>query len=95
MKKYTFLILAALFISNGLFSQSAKKIKKQGDTYLKEKNYLAAIEEYTKANTLEPSDFEVLFSRGTCFENLREPQKALSDFVACNKIDAKEKKRLS
>jgi tetratricopeptide (TPR) repeat protein len=91
MKKYALLILSIFLISNGLFSQSAKKIKKQGDSYVKEKNYVAAIEEYTKANSLEPNDFEVLFSRGTCFENIREPQKAISDFIACNKIEPKEK----
>lgn len=91
MKKYIFILFSCFLISSGLFSQTAKKLKKQADSYLKEKNFLVAIEEYTKANTLEPNDFEVLFSRGICFENIREPQKAITDFLSCNKIDAKEK----
>lgn len=91
MNKVIFILLSILFFANGLSAQTVKKFKKQADTYLKEKNYLGAIEEYTKANNLEPNDYEVLFNRGLCFENIKEPQKAIDDFLACNKLEVKEK----
>ena len=91
MKKLAFILFSIFLLSNGLSAQTAKKFKKQADTYLKEKNYLGAIEEYTKVNDLEPNNYDALFNRGLCFESIREHQKAIDDFLACNKLDLKDK----
>ncbi|MES2513347.1 MAG: OmpA family protein [Bacteroidota bacterium] len=91
MKKIIFILFSALLLSNGLFSQTAKKFKKQADDFFDDKNYAAAIENYTKSNELEINNFDVLYNRALAYEYTKDFQKAIADFAACSKIKPKEK----
>jgi tetratricopeptide (TPR) repeat protein len=90
MKKIIFILFSTLLLSSGLCSQTAKKFKKQADDFFDNKNYSAAIENYSKANELEPNNFDVLYSRALSYEYSKETQKAIADFVACTKLKPKE-----
>lgn len=91
MKKISVLLLAILLLTNSLHSQTAKKFRKQAEDFFKDKIYTSALENYNKANELEPNNFDILLGRAICYEYLKEPKKAIADYLACNNIDTKEK----
>jgi tetratricopeptide (TPR) repeat protein/outer membrane protein OmpA-like peptidoglycan-associated protein len=91
MKKICVILFYILVLNNSLFSQTPKKFKKTGDDFLKEKNYIGAIDNYSKANDLEPNNYDVLYNRALCYEYTKEPQKAIADLKICNIIKNKEK----
>jgi tetratricopeptide (TPR) repeat protein/outer membrane protein OmpA-like peptidoglycan-associated protein len=91
MKKNSLIIFAILLLTNSLYSQTAKKYRKQAEDFFKDKIYTSALENYSKANELEPNNFDILLGRAICYEYLKEPQKAITDYLSCNNIDTKEK----
>lgn len=91
MKKHLTLFIFAVLFALPLISQTAKKHRKQGDSFFKDKNYAGAIEEYTKSNALEVNDYDVLYNRGLCYEYIKDYEKAITDFKTCNTIKNKEK----
>lgn len=91
MKKHILLFITVVLFAITASAQTAKKHKKQGDSYFKEKNYVGAIDEYTKSNNLEVNDYEVLYNRALCYDYLKDYEKAISDFKTCNIIKNKEK----
>lgn len=90
MKKRILILIINILIVLGANAQTAKKFKKQGDSYFKDKNYVGSIDEYTKANNLEVNDYEVLYNRGLSYEYIKEYEKSIADFKTCNVIKPKE-----
>ncbi len=91
MKKFNLILFFIILLTNGLSSQTAKKFRKQAEDFFKDKIYTSALENYNKANELEPNNYDILFGRALCYEYLKEPQKAITDYLSCNNIDTKEK----
>ena len=78
VKNISFLIL--LVFSLTVFSQSAKKIAKQAKKDYKEKNYQSAIDGYTKALAIKPTNYNYLVGRGTSYEMAGTLKEAIADF---------------
>lgn len=91
MKKLLLTLFCSLFLCLSFFAQSPKKIKKQADADFKVKNYTAAIDGYTKVNELKPNNYKVLYNRAICYETTKQTAKAIDDYLACNKLQAKNK----
>lgn len=91
MKKHLLIIFCSLFLASSFFAQSPKKIKKQADADFKIKNYSAAIEGYTKVNAVKPNNYKILYNRAVCYEATKQTQKAIEDYLACNKLEPKNK----
>ena len=91
MKKHLQILFSLLFLTSALFAQSPKKLKKQADADFKAKNYTVAIEGYTKVNTVKPNNFKVLYNRAVCYEYTNQPKLAIEDYLACNKLEPKNK----
>ena len=91
MKKISLIVFSILLLTNGLLSQTAKKFTKIADDFFKDKIYTSAIENYSKANDLEPNNYDILYNRALCYEYVKEPQKAINDLLVCNIIKNKEK----
>lgn len=89
------ILLAFLFaFTASVFSQSAKSFYKQGRKQVKEKNYEAAIQSFTKALELKPNYFKYLNERAMANVSAKKYADALKDYKSCLSLKSKDKKLL-
>jgi outer membrane protein OmpA-like peptidoglycan-associated protein/tetratricopeptide (TPR) repeat protein len=86
------LYLLAFFVSLGLFAQSPKKYFKQGRKDFKERNYEAAITNFTKALELKPNNFKYLQERAKTYEAWKKYPDALKDYKSLVNLRDRDKK---
>lgn len=81
-----------LFLSLGLYGQTAKKFYKQARKDFKEKRYDDAIEKYTKALELKPNYFRYLNERALAYVKAGKKEEALKDYKSALNLKSKDKK---
>jgi tetratricopeptide (TPR) repeat protein len=79
MMKYILIVLVLFFSANQMFSQDEVNIAK-GDKELSQKNYQAAIIQYSKALTKNPNNFLVNYKRGNAYLYSNILDSAILDF---------------
>ena len=75
-----FLAIAIAFISVGVYGQSAKKYYKAGNIFVKNMKYGEAVDQYSKAIEIQPSEPRYYYSRGRAYELLEKFSEAKADF---------------
>ncbi|KAL3814700.1 hypothetical protein ACJIZ3_015968 [Penstemon smallii] len=66
--------------------KKAGEAKARGDDAFKRNDYRSAIDAYTKAIDLDPSDGTLLSNRSLCWINLGDAGRALADAMACRAL---------
>ena len=79
-KRMFFLAIAIAFISVGVYGQSAKKYYKAGNIFVKNMKYGEAVDQYSKAIEIQPSEPRYYYSRGRAYELLEKFSEAKADF---------------
>jgi tetratricopeptide (TPR) repeat protein len=74
-----FLAIVIALISVGVYGQSAKKYYKAGDTFVKNMKYGEAVDQYSKAIEIQPSEPLYYYSRGRAYELLKKFSEAKAD----------------
>lgn len=62
------------YVLSGCRNQAVDLHHSHGLAYRKQGNYIAAIEEYTRALALDPNHFKSYFNRGFSYDKVREAQ---------------------
>ncbi|CAK7340995.1 unnamed protein product [Dovyalis caffra] len=66
--------------------ERAAEAKSRGDDAFKRKEYLTAVNDYTQAIDLDPTNAAVLSNRSLCWMRLGQPDQALADGKACREL---------
>ncbi|KAG6554247.1 hypothetical protein Mapa_004163 [Marchantia paleacea] len=66
--------------------EKALEAKARGTEFFQTQNYTAAIDAYTQALDLDPSNFQVLSNRSLCWLKIGQAEQALTDAQACRKL---------
>ena len=79
-KRVFYLAVVMLFISVGAYGQSAKKYYKAGNVFVRNLKYGEAVNQFTSAIQLQPSEAEYYYARGRAYEMLEKYNDAKADY---------------
>jgi len=79
-KRIFYLAFVMLFLSAGTYGQSAKKYFKAGNVFVKNMKYEEAVNQFTSAIQLQPSESKYYYARGRANEVLEKYGDAKADY---------------
>jgi tetratricopeptide (TPR) repeat protein len=79
-KRIFYLAIVMLFLSAGTYGQSAKKYFKAGNVFVKNMKYEEAVNQFTSAIQLQPSESKYYYARGRAYEVLEKYGDAKADY---------------
>jgi tetratricopeptide (TPR) repeat protein len=79
--KKIFTVLILTFASFFSFAQSAEDYFKEGEAKSKQRNFVAAIEDYSKAITADPKMWNAYVKRAFCYGLTEQYGKAVEDYT--------------
>jgi len=93
MRKFITL-LVLLTLATAASGQNFKKLKKAAEKFVESGKYEDAIEQYTHAIELKPTDIDLYVARGRALENLERYDEAYADYEKAKVFDPKEEEVL-
>ncbi|MDZ7738145.1 MAG: tetratricopeptide repeat protein [Bacteroidales bacterium] len=83
-------LLALIMIAATLNAQNFRKIRKAAEAFVESGKYEDAVEQYTHAIQLKPTDIDMYLERGKAYEAMELYDEAYSDYEKAHVFDPKE-----
>ncbi|MFO8234969.1 MAG: DUF2225 domain-containing protein [Bacteroidales bacterium] len=87
-------LLALIMIATALNAQSFRKVRKAAEAFVESGKYEDAVEQYTHAIQLKPTDIDMYIERGKAYEAMELYDEAYTDYEKAHVFDPKEEEVL-
>ncbi|MFP4487844.1 MAG: tetratricopeptide repeat protein [Bacteroidales bacterium] len=87
-------LLALIMMAAALNAQSFRKVRKAAEAFVESGKYEDAVEQYTHAIQLKPTDIDIYIERGKAYEAMELYDEAYTDYEKAHVFDPKEEEVL-